>query len=64
MAKEKKKRRKIFKCPVCEDTIQFIISEPDNVDRYPFLVEYEHGDHILQIYFDMDLMIREIKRKE
>ncbi|NVM28422.1 MAG: hypothetical protein HWN65_06235 [Candidatus Helarchaeota archaeon] len=63
MAVEKKKRRKIFKCPICKDTIQFIIQAPDNVERYPFMVEYEHGDHVLQIYFDMDLMIREIRHE-
>ena len=61
LATEKKKRRKIFKCPVCEDTIDFYISEPENVDRYPFLVEYKHGDHVLKIFFDKDLMIRELK---
>ncbi|MHA1266790.1 MAG: hypothetical protein ACTSRS_16255 [Candidatus Helarchaeota archaeon] len=61
MTEEKKKRRKIFKCPICEDTIDFIIQEPENVERYPFLVEYKHGDHILKLYFDKDLLIREIR---
>ncbi|TFG04970.1 MAG: hypothetical protein EU536_03360 [Promethearchaeota archaeon] len=62
MAEEvKKKRRKIFKCPICDETIDFFIQEPANIDRYPFLVEYKHNDHILKLYFDKDLMIREIR---
>ncbi len=61
MAEEKKKRRKIFKCPVCEGTIHFIIQEPEGIQSYPFLVEYKHGDHVINIYFDKDLMIREIR---
>ncbi len=58
---EKKKRIKIFKCPQCHQTVHFIISEPPNIDSYPFLVDYTHNDHVLHIYFDKDLMIREIK---
>lgn len=61
---EKKKRIKIFKCPICHEAIQFIISEPENIDTYPFLVDYTHNDHVLHIYFDKDLMIREIKQDE
>jgi hypothetical protein len=60
----KQKRRKIFKCPVCDQTIDFIIEQPKNVQRYPFLVEYKHDDHVLQLYFDQDLMIREIKERK
>ena len=58
---EKKKRIKVFKCPVCHDAIQFIISEPPDIESYPFLVDYPHNDHVLHIYFDKNLMIREIK---
>jgi hypothetical protein len=58
---EKKKRMKIFKCPICHEPIQFIISEPPNIDSYPFVVDYTHNDHVLHIHFDKDLMIREIK---
>lgn len=58
---DKKKRTKFFKCPICHQTVYFIISEPSNVEMYPFLVDYKHNDHILHIYFDKDLMIREIK---
>ncbi|MHA1129617.1 MAG: hypothetical protein ACTSQI_01910 [Candidatus Helarchaeota archaeon] len=61
MTEDVKKRRKLFKCPICGDTIDFIIEQPKNVDRYPFLVEYTHKDHILKLYFDRDLMIREIR---
>ena len=58
---EVQKRRKIFKCPQCHDTIDFIIEQPKDINRYPFLVEYNHKGHILKIYFDKNLMIREIK---
>jgi hypothetical protein len=60
MAQEVKKRRKIFKCPKCNETIHFIVEQPQNIDRFPFCVEYKHGDHVLKIFFDKDLMIREI----
>ena len=58
------KRRKIFKCPICEKTIDFVIEQPENVIRYPFMVEYQHADHVLELYFDQDLLIREIRKRE
>ena len=61
MTEDVKKRRKIFKCPICDETVDFIIEQPENIDRYPFLVEYTHKDHVLKLYFDKDLMIREIR---
>ncbi len=43
------------------EPIDFIIEQPKDINRYPFLVEYKHKDHVLKIYFDKNLMIREIK---
>lgn len=58
----KKKRKMIpFKCPVCGEMIYFKCEIPDNVEVFPYRIEYKHHDHIVLIDLDNNHDIREIK---